>query len=170
MTVARPFDPSKPPPPASGRATVLIVDDDPDELWLFRRAFAQTLARLPGVQLETCQGGGAALAWLDRREAAGTGSPELVLIDMNMPGMSGIDLLREMRARRGLSAAALLVVTGSTEPHLVDEARAAGAHAVLAKPDTLHGMRTLAELLLRERTGAPPPDPGLPQAALRRWA
>lgn len=69
-------------------ATILIVDDDR----ALRRAIATALTDL-GHEAAEAGDGEAALAWLSRHAA------DAVLLDLRMPGMDGMDVLRRIRAK-----------------------------------------------------------------------
>ena len=75
---------------------VLVVDDEPDVEVLFRQQFRHDL-RAGRFIMEFAQSGAAALERITDAEAA---SLILILSDINMPGMSGLDLLAKARAAR----------------------------------------------------------------------
>lgn len=64
--------------------------------------------------------------------AAGENDPECLILDIHLPGMSGLDLLEALR-RRG-DDRPVIVVTAQPAPAAITRARAAGALGVLAKP------------------------------------
>jgi DNA-binding response OmpR family regulator len=84
-----------------GRPTVLIVDDDPDILDLYSRAIRQA-----GAEALRAGNGLQALAIL--RETP----PDLVLLDLSMPGMDGFEVLESMQADRATAEVPVIVVTG----------------------------------------------------------
>jgi CheY-like chemotaxis protein len=95
---------------------VLLVEDDADHAELVRRGLVNQ--RAP-VELTVCPDAEAALEYL----RADTGSaPHLILLDLRLPKMSGLQLLREMKATPGLSAIPCVVLTTSEAE--VDVARA----------------------------------------------
>lgn len=102
----------------------MVVDDDP----VMRELAAAKLAEA-GYQAAVAADGPAGLALA--REGA---PPILVITDVDMPGMSGFDLTRALRADAGLQSVPVIVITGSEHPYAVDEAFAAGATSFLAKP------------------------------------
>ena len=59
---------------------------------------------------------------------------DLVLLDMVMPGLSGIDVLTELRGSRDTADLPVIMVTGRSEPQAAVEALAAGAEDWIAKP------------------------------------
>ncbi|MBK9088016.1 MAG: response regulator [Holophagales bacterium] len=133
--------------PARTRRHVLVVDDSGPARMLIRQAL-DSWARSNGERLEVveAENGFEALRELPRAPF------DLVLTDVNMPTLSGLELIRMIRARpeqRGLPVVAI-----STERDAEDaaRARAAGADGYLGKPfDAETFDRLLDELLLPSR-------------------
>jgi len=124
-----------------------------------------------GIDADGVADGRAALAWL--REAHGRGERvDLVLLDLQMPGMTGLDVAREIRADPGLAALPLVMVTGYAERCHVEEARSAGIGAYLTKPVSPVDLRRAVDRLLQPGASAPSADPktgdGLPGDADER--
>jgi EAL domain-containing protein (putative c-di-GMP-specific phosphodiesterase class I)/DNA-binding response OmpR family regulator len=113
---------------------VLVVDDDP----AIRDLFAYAL-RDAGLEVIEAASGKAALAILEDRTVG------VVLCDVAMPGMSGIELVRELRRRPETATLPIILVTGSGTDHGVVEGLEAGADDFVAKPVQL------AELIARVR-------------------
>lgn len=93
---------------------VLMIDDDPADRLLAEEAFAAHDTR---VRVRICEDGPSALAEL-RAQAL----PDVVILDLNMPRMSGFDVIREIRASADLRH--LPVVILSTSDNADDVARA----------------------------------------------
>lgn len=112
---------------------ILLVDDDVAISRSLRRLLEQI-----GHTITMCSDGRAAL------DAYKAGDFDVVLSDLAMPGMSGLELLRELRAYDG--EARVLIFTGQALGRQVDEALHDGAAAVLRKPfeleEVLRAMRT----------------------------
>jgi CheY-like chemotaxis protein len=106
--------------------TVLVVDDDPDDQEITRRAFAKIGC---GVTCMTACRGEDALALL--RGCAKL--PSLIFLDLKMPGMNGIDTLRHIRSDGRLKHIPVIIVTNSTLESDRRESLAAGANAFLHK-------------------------------------
>lgn len=105
--------------------TALIVDDSR----VTRLALRRVLASL-GFQCSEAADAGSGLACLAPAEEP----PDLVLVDWNMPGMSGLDLIRAVRAESRLRAVRLIMVTSETDPLAVVRALNAGADEYVMKP------------------------------------
>jgi excisionase family DNA binding protein len=120
-------------------ATVLVVDDDP------------RLRELIRVNLEydgmTVIEAGTAEEGLRAIEAD---PPDLVLLDVMMPGLDGWEMLRRMRERHGLDALPVVMFSGKTEVP-VERAQAAGAQAFVSKPLDPISLVEQAKALLRVR-------------------
>ena len=102
---------------------VLIVDDFADALALYEAVLADD-----GHRVRTAQSGAEALKKVDERE------PELVLLDVSMPGMDGVEVLRRLRTRRGGGPAVLMLTAARREPHAIEAGLKEGAEAYLTKP------------------------------------
>jgi DNA-binding response OmpR family regulator len=111
-------------PPLSGRRrTTLLVDDDRDVREMFREAL-----RMEGFDVRTAVDGMMALWQIDQQ------LPDVIVLDLDLPGVSGIDFLKELRARPDTAVLPVIVVTGT------DWELPGGVNAVLRKPvapDTL---------------------------------
>ncbi len=115
-------------PEASRRKRALVVDDS-------ITVRTDLLLKLDGLGVEAhgIADGPAALDWLRAARARGE-AVDLVLLDLQMPGMSGIELAREIRSDRELAALPLIMVTGFAERCHEIEAREAGIAGYLTKP------------------------------------
>ncbi|MBV8519568.1 MAG: response regulator [Acidobacteria bacterium] len=102
------------------RPTVLVVDDDAPILLLMRN-----LLREFGFEARAAASGPEAIASVRAQ------SPDIILLDRNMPGMSGDEVLHALRAD-GLDGVPVLMLSG--EPIEPDELRAIGATAAVLKP------------------------------------
>jgi len=120
-------------PERSGRAEILVVDDDPD----VRAFLTHALVEL-GHQVVACDCGEAGLEQMAR------GQPDLALVDFAMPGMNGAQLAQA--ARQLYPAMRIAFVTGYAESEQLEAALGRGA-AVLRKPFSID---QLAELISRE--------------------
>lgn len=106
---------------------ILLVEDNADDVELARRALRR--CGYP-VDLRVASDGVVALELL----AATDGPPDLVLLDLNLPGLSGLDLLARLRAAPATSLVPVVVLTTSLEAHDLREAYRRGANSYLRKP------------------------------------
>ncbi|HEY2510103.1 MAG TPA: hybrid sensor histidine kinase/response regulator [Polyangiaceae bacterium] len=102
---------------------VLVVDDFRDTLALYDALLSED-----GHRVRTAISGAEALAKVDERE------PEIVLLDVSMPGMDGVEVLRRLKARRGGGPAVIMLTAARREPHAIESGLREGADAYLTKP------------------------------------
>jgi len=107
---------------------ILVVDDEPDVELLFRQHFRRDL-RNGRFSMEFAQSGSMAL---QRIADAGDRSLILILSDINMPGMSGLDLLPKAKAAR--PDVPVIMITAYGDAETKRKALEQGAEALLTKP------------------------------------
>lgn len=113
---------------------ILLVEDDPQDVELTLDALAEY--RLAN-QIAVARDGVEALEYLQREgEYADrtAGNPVVVLLDLKMPRLDGIEVLRRMRASAALRLIPVVVVTSSRESKDLEECYALGVNAYVVKP------------------------------------
>lgn len=108
---------------ARSAARIVVVDDDP-----IMREVASTRLAAAGYHVSAYFDGAAALAHLRNQGA------DLVISDIEMPAMNGLDLTRAVRSNPSIADTPVIVITGSEQPETVEEAFGAGATSFLSKP------------------------------------
>lgn len=119
---------------------ILIVDDDP-----MIRHFVDLVLSQQGYNVASAATPDTALQVLGRETF------HLVLLDINMPGMTGLDILRVMRTRR--KRPKILMMTAHRDPATIMDALRQGAEGYLAKPFKPQDLLRRVDALLRP--GAP---------------
>ena len=104
--------------------TVLVIDDSPT----MRQMVAFTLANA-GFQVVEAGNGQEALAKLEASP-----QPALVVTDLNMPGMDGLSLIRELRKLPAMKFVPILILTTESSADKKAEGRSAGATGWIVKP------------------------------------
>ncbi len=116
---------------------ILVVDDLADNYFLL-----QTVLEMEGYIVEVADSGRAAL------ESIASHPPDLILLDVMMPGMNGFEVTRRLRRNPALSYIPILLVTGYSEPTPADGFDV-GADGFIRKPidfdDLLHQIRTILQ-------------------------
>jgi CheY-like chemotaxis protein len=128
----------------TARPLVLVVDDDPKVLAALRRCL-----RREGYEVVTAGGAREAL------ERLSDGAADLVIADLRMPGMTGTELLGEIRGRFPQTSCAIL--TGDHALTVIRDGGRAGAVAVLFKPWKDEALRDTVRRLLERPPGAEAP-------------
>jgi len=112
--------------------TILLVDDDPDCRTLLRDVIEHAAPRARVVEAAD---GAEALDWLRRpRPAAATPAADLVYLDMEMPGLSGQEVLAAIRSDPALAGVAVVFLTGVDDEAARRAALAGGADGYVVKP------------------------------------
>lgn len=102
---------------------ILVVEDDPETRRFYTEAFARD-----GWVVEQAHNG---LQALDKALAS---PPDLILTDIAVPGIDGIELCRRLRSAEATRAIPVLAITGYGDRQYPDRAVDAGANRVLIKP------------------------------------
>ncbi len=119
---------------------VLIADDDADI-----RELVSMVLRQAGFVTTPVEGGRDALAAADDDEA-----PNLYVLDVRMPDVSGLDVCRALRSRADTARRPIMLISAETEPGDVAAGYAAGADLYLRKPFSPRELvRRVDELLAR---------------------
>lgn len=119
---------------------VLIADDNEDHLFLTVRA----LREVDGVHLEieTVRDGEQALDFMHRRgQYADKSLPHLVLLDIKMPKVDGLEVLKELKENPELKAIPTVVLSSSERPEDIDATYRLGANSYVTKPSNSSGLR-----------------------------
>ena len=115
--------------------TILVVDDEP----LVRDLLVQFLS-LRGYRALGVKDGAEALSMVEQAP------PDLILLDLIMPGMDGAEVLRQLRQRE--YAGGVIIITGSHDEDRLDEAWVMGPQEVIGKPIDLEQLLTSIQLVL----------------------
>lgn len=117
--------------------SVLLVDDYPDtlEMWTL-------YLRSQGFSVLTANNG------IDALSMARSEHPNLVILDLDLPGLSGYEVARRLRGTDTTAGIPLIAATGYSADQQLDEARDAGFDAILVKPCDPEGLvRTIENVL-----------------------
>lgn len=152
--------------------TILLVEDDPNDVLLTQRAFAQASLVNP---LRVVMDGDAALNYLAGRPPYDDRTrypiPSLVLLDLKLPRRSGLEILQWMREQEDLKSIPVIILTSSQQSLDIDRAYELGANSYLVKPVGFDGLLEMVKAIgmywvLLNRTPAGPP--GAPSEASRQ--
>lgn len=142
-------------------APILLAEDNPDDVLLTRRAFAKNGFENPIIAVADGESCLAALL----PEHGPAMNPALVLLDINLPKTSGLDVLGKIRADPRTRTVPVVMLTTSREQRDVQQAYRLGANSYVCKPVSFTAfvavVRTLATYWLRVNeprptTGAAP--------------
>lgn len=103
---------------------ILFVEDDPDIQVIAQMA----LEELGGFEVEVCSSGEEAIAKAPAFE------PDMILLDVMMPGMDGPDTLKKLRSIPPLATIPAVFMTAKVQTHEVEQYKSMGVVDVIAKP------------------------------------
>lgn len=117
------------------RKKVLVIDDQAGIRALLTEVFTAL-----GVEVLEAKNGSEGLETMDRRQ------PDMILLDMKMPGLSGIETLRLIRAKD--YAVPIILVTAYQENDIIVEAECLGVTARLVKPFDIEELKRIVRRVI----------------------
>jgi CheY-like chemotaxis protein len=134
---------------------ILLAEDNPADVYLIREALKEHGI---GCTMQTASDGKDVLALLASRE--GTCSPDLIILDLNLPRHDGIEILQKVRSTAATAKVPVVVLTSSDSPRDRQTANGLGATRYVRKPSNLDQFLQLGamfkELLAQPVTPEPP--------------
>lgn len=117
--------------------TLLLVDDDADD----RELFLIALDRLgeDGLTCQTAADGPEALRRLSNGEVA----PDIIFLDLNMPLMTGHQVLQHLKTEEKTRDIPVVILSTATDAHSIAQARQLGASCFFSKPVKMHDWSTM---------------------------
>ena len=126
--------------------TILIVEDNPTDVMLIRRAFAKANI---GNPLQFVRDGDSAVQYLAGGEAYADRDtyplPALVLLDLKLPRRSGLEVLQWLRSTSPLRRLPVVVLTSSSQSQDVNRAYEFGANSYLVKPVEFDDLKEMVD-------------------------
>jgi len=124
--------------PKNKSFAILMIDDDEEDFTLVKEALA---SRGLKVDLYWAADGDEAMNFLFRRgEYANSQTPNLILLDLNMPGKDGFEVLRDLKAHQELRKIPVVILTSSADERHVSRGYNIGASSFMLKPLTFDEM------------------------------
>ncbi len=118
--------------------TVLIIDDDEDDRFFMELAFKTASV---STQVRLAAGGQQALNLLKVVQPL----PDVILLDLNMPGMNGFEVLAHLKQSITYQSIPVVILTTSNAETDQEQARQLGATEFITKPTTYDGLNAIAE-------------------------
>ena len=123
--------------------SILLVDDSEDDILLAQRVFAKL--NLPHT-LAVAFSAAEALDYLNctgKHSGRKPTCPDLLLLDINMPGMDGLELLKKLKADKNLKKIPVIMLTSSASHDDIRRSFESGAASYLTKPSSFQGYSDL---------------------------
>ncbi len=149
----------------NGIKTVLVADDDQNDVFFLRRAFDK--AGLP-YPLHDVRDGQEAIDYLsgnaNYQDRSQFPLPDLLLLDLKMPRMSGFDVLEWLETRQELSHLPVVILSSSDQPSDIEKAQALGADDYHVKPIHFDDLMELARKITSRWLANPPNGKRVPES------
>jgi CheY-like chemotaxis protein len=123
---------------------VLLIEDDPDDIYLFQRALDQVKAGMGRDVVLDRVGDGLEATYQVSVDDLMSRLPDVLVLDLNMPRMDGVKFLHALRETFQLADLPVVVLTTSTAAQVHEEALRAGADLVYVKPDSADALIEIA--------------------------
>lgn len=128
--------------------TILIVEDNLEDYQTTIRAFTKSGLSNPTIW---CEDGDQALDYLYRKKPyenpADSPRPSVILLDLNLPGTDGYEVLADIKKNPELASIPVVVLTTSNNPKDIDSCYQAGANSYVQKPVDTQGFIAAIEKL-----------------------
>ena len=151
--------------PPSSVIDILLVEDNPLEVELTIRPLHELDS---GCRIEVVRDGEEALDFLfgrgGFRHRSGALPPRLILLDLKLPKLDGIDVLRAVRTNTRTSMAPVVVLTSTDDPRELAQCYQLGANSCVQKPVRTEALRDVLQTVARYwlDLNQTPPGPALP--------
>lgn len=122
-----------------GKKTILAVDDENDVLLILKSSLQSE-----GFNVLTAASGPEALTAME------TTTPDLVVLDLMMPEMTGFEVLSRMREKPQLSAVPVIILTGASDKEKIREAINVGVSYYIVKPFEFHDLVSKVRLAISD--------------------
>lgn len=120
---------------------ILLVEDNPVDVDLTLRAFSRRKLANPVI---VARDGEEALAWIPRWQAGET-KPAVILLDLNMPRVDGLTVLRQLKSQPELQRIPVVILTTSKEDRDINTAYDLGANSYIVKPVDFNNFMEVAQ-------------------------
>lgn len=117
---------------------ILYVEDNRDAITFFNRV----VTKLGNYQCKTSEDGASALRVLEEEKDF---EPEMILLDINLPGMNGFEILQHVRSKAAYKHVPVIMFTSSDDDNDIKKSYEFGANAYLIKPDSLNSLKEVLE-------------------------
>ena len=124
---------------------VMLVDDDEDDRFFIREALEKAIEHVTVVEAED----GQALMTLlqDSNQEKSEESVNIILLDMNMPRLNGLETVVAIRSNPSLAHIPAVMISTTAQPELVADAYAKGVNSFIKKPSSYSEFNRIAEAI-----------------------
>jgi chemotaxis family two-component system response regulator Rcp1 len=145
------------PVPASQPLRVLLAEDNPGDVLLIHEALS---LRFPGVEVSVQEDGEQMMETIGLLENGSATRPDIVLLDLNLPRITGDEVLQHLRRSPVCGKVPVIVITSSDSPRDRQAATRLGADRYFRKPTDYDEFMKLGELVEAVLASGPRQTPG----------
>jgi CheY-like chemotaxis protein len=128
---------------------IVVVEDSVTDVVLLRQALDEHIGK-GAYQLQVLPDGGQGMRYVEHSEtSAEVGPPDLIVVDINLPFYSGLDILRRLREQSWLAGIPVVILTTSDSRVEREQAERLGISHFLRKPTDLRDFIALGAVLKR---------------------
>lgn len=120
---------------------VLYVEDNSDAIVFFKRV----VNKMGNYSLHTVENGDSLVKMVNESAQSKDVSPEIILLDINLPGMNGFEILKFIRNQSGFKHTPVIMFTSSEDESDIRKSYEYGANAYLVKPDNLQSLHSVLQ-------------------------
>jgi CheY-like chemotaxis protein len=126
--------------------SILYVEDGPDDVFFMQRAFKKVA---PAVDLRVITNGQVASDFFTTADPETQASPPLalVILDLNLPGQSGLEVLSHIRTKSKYGRVPVLLFSASSQQKDIDACYASGCNGYLVKPNDPERLKALVAVI-----------------------
>jgi CheY-like chemotaxis protein len=122
--------------------SVALAEDDSDDQLLFSEALKQ-VSKVSILHVVST-----GMQLLDLLEDNKNSLPDVIVLDVNMPGMSGIECLRIIRKTTGLDHLPVIILSTSAHPKTIEDAFTSGADSYAVKPGKFDDLKRIVDKII----------------------
>lgn len=143
--------------------TILLVEDNPDDVLLILHALSQHAST---YSVHVSRDGAEAIRYLlgSPESSQLDDLPEVIIMDIKMPRMNGLDVLKRIRATTRTRSVPVVLFTSSDETRDIHDGYKLGANSYVHKPTSFDDLMATIDQLARYWTGVNLPPPAVSQA------
>ena len=130
--------------PLEGSLRILLIDDNHDHARILQWAFRKTGRKDEFTYFDD---GSIALQYLKTANAGGTGQPDLILLDLNLPRLDGREVLRLLKSGEGTKGIPVIIVSSSEREEDVRKAYELGASSYVSKSSILNDVNPVLQTI-----------------------
>lgn len=110
---------------------ILLVEDNPNDILLTKMALEKSV---PGIKIDVARNGLEVFDYFFSKTIAQSALPDLILLDLNIPKINGLEVLKRLKSERKTQFIPIIVLTTSNEEKDINMSSELGANSFIQKP------------------------------------